>query len=136
MVRKLGRYALDFIETVRPALPGTRVVHGEPDLEFVLSLTDEDGPLGSEYDSLIDDLKSVTNAMDLTAWDLTRVRLGFTTLVESAFLHKSHQLLTVSSDQAEEDFVAISAAWVERIHPGDTLITFNWDLLQEVQLGP
>ena len=72
--------------------------------------------------------------MDLTAWDLTKVRLGFTTLVESAFLHKSHQLLTVSSDQAEEDFVAISAAWVERIHPGDTLITFNWDLLQEVLL--
>ena len=45
MVRKLGRYALDFIETVRPTLPGTRVVHGEPDLEFVLSLTDEDSPL-------------------------------------------------------------------------------------------
>jgi hypothetical protein len=135
MVKELGRYALDFIETVKPALPGTRVFHGEPDLEFVLSLTDEESPLGSEYDSLIDDLQSVTNAIDLTAWDLTKVRLGFTTLVESAFLQKSHQLLTVSPGPAAEDFVAISAAWVERIRPGDTLITFNWDLLQEILLA-
>jgi hypothetical protein len=97
MVRKLGGYALDFVETVKHALPVERVLsNGAPDLEFVLSLTDrnnKNGPNRPEDDSLINDLNTVTQQLDLDAWDLTKVRQGFVTLVASAFQYKSYQLL-------------------------------------------
>jgi hypothetical protein len=54
--------------------------------------------------------------------------------VASAFQYKSSQLLNKDSTTAHDDFTTISAAWVEHLNPGDTLITFNWDLLQEILL--
>jgi len=121
---------------VKPALPVHRVLsNGEPDLEFVLSLTDGNSPREPEYDSLINDLHAITDTVDLRAWDLTRVRLGFTTLVASAFHYKSYRLLKQNPGPVHGDFTATSTAWAERVHPGDTLITFNWDLLQEILLS-
>jgi hypothetical protein len=41
MVKDIGGYALDFIEKVKRSLPGKRVLRsGEPDLEFILALTE------------------------------------------------------------------------------------------------
>ena len=137
MVRDLGRYSLDFIETVTCVLPVERLSNGEPDLECVLSLTDlnsRDGSNGLEYGPLINDLNTIMKKFDLNAWDLTRVRQGFTTLVASAFQYKSYQLLNQSSGPTYKDFIITSAAWTDRVKPGDTLITFNWDLLREILL--
>jgi hypothetical protein len=138
MVKKLGGYALDFVETVKHALPVERVLsNGAPDLEFVLSLTDrnnQNGPNRSEDDSLINDLNTITQQLDLGAWDLTKVRQGFVTLVASAFQYKSYQLLNQGSGPAYDDFITSADAWTPRVNPGDTLITFNWDLLQEILL--
>ncbi len=138
MVNDFGGYALDFVETVKHALPVERVLsNGAPDLEFVLSLTDRNNQRGSNgpaYDSLIKDLNTIAQTLDLDAWDLTKVRQGFTILVASAFQYKSYQLLDQGSGPAYDDFITTAAAWTARVDPGDTLITFNWDVLQEILL--
>jgi hypothetical protein len=78
MVKVLGRYALDFIEQTKPSLPAERILStGEPDLEFVLSLTErnsQNSHNAPDYQCLIKDLDIIANQFDLDAWDLPRVR--------------------------------------------------------------
>ena len=138
MTKGLGKYALDFIEKVKSLLPENRLLStGEPDLEFVLSLVDLDNQNASnvpEFKPLINDLEMVARKLNLEAWDSPRIKRGFAALVASAFQYKSCQLLSKDAKIAHENFSTISATWAAHLNPGDTLITFNWDLLQEILL--
>jgi len=139
VVGDLGRHALDFIDKVRSALPQRRILrNGEPDLEFVLSLIDRIGQNryfeGPEHACLLDDLDAVISDLDLATWDLAPIKRGFIALVASAFQYHSYELLRPSRDLSRENFLVTSSAWTNRVSPGDTLITFNWDLVQEILL--
>lgn len=137
--RELGGYFLDFVEMVRPTLPMERILsNGEPDLEFLLSLTEGNRQNGCDrqlHACLIEDIRTVTNKVDISAWDFTRVRLGFAKLVTAAFTYKSYEIANQSECQVPSDVINTSLAWTELVKPGDILITFNWDLLQEVLLS-
>lgn len=62
-------------------------------------------------------------------------------LISLAFKARSSQLfLPIFKDQtskngcADENFVELKNKWAKRINHGDTIITFNWDCLQEMIL--
>ncbi|MGE0274555.1 MAG: hypothetical protein AB7G68_08420 [Nitrospiraceae bacterium] len=141
--KREGGYCLDFIDMIIPYLPEARRLCGEPDLEFVLSLIDLNSHNSCDEkkcDSLIQDLNAITMKIDLSAWDLERVKRGFAKLVTSAFIFKSYDVKSYQSSnpdqlEAAKDFTITPDAWTELINPGDTLITFNWDLLQEIFLS-
>lgn len=137
-VKDDGGYALDFIDRIKPLLPAEYVLsNGEPDLEFVLSLTEQNRQNdhnGIDRQCLINALDLIASHLDHDAWDFPRIRRGFATLVTSAFQYKSYQLLKEVSFTSHEDFIRISRTWTEYLSPGDTLISFNWDLFQEILL--
>lgn len=137
-VKDDGEYALDFIDKVKPLLPAEYVLpNGEPDLEFVLSLTEQNRQNdhnGIDHQCLINALGLIASHLDHDAWDFSRIRRGFGTLVTSAFQYKSYQLSKGVSLTSHEDFIRISATWTEYLSPGDMLISFNWDLFQEILL--
>lgn len=135
----LAKYTLSFIEKVKDAVPGRRVLdNGEPDLEFILSLADRidenQYDQGTDSSTFIDDLDATINKMDLSVWDLSRVSLGFRMLVAEAFQSKSLDFLNKKFRSKDENLNAISDGWTDLVSPGDVLITFNWDLVNEILL--
>lgn len=125
---------LIFMEKVNRILPDHRKLHGEPDLEFVLSLGDLNNRQRfiEDHYSLVGELESIMDKLKLSNSELATAQRAFKMLVASAFTHRSHQI----QDEIllNHNCNSTVTAWTQLVHEGDILISFNWDLLQELVL--
>lgn len=131
------KYALSFIKEAKGAVPRKRILeNGEPDLEFILSLVDqiEENQRDERASRLCHDLDETKKRMNLSSWDMGEVGRGFRRLVSEAFQCKSLEFK--EKIQCDDDnLIAISDRWANLVKHGDTLITFNWDLVNEILLS-
>ena len=109
--RALVERVSEFIQKDKPPLC-------PPDLEMIFTLID-----------LVEIQGGVLGSLDFRGFDLYAARYGFASLVTDAF--QGH-----SSDVQKwlEDKSRVAQAWAGTVNRGDTIISFNWDLLHEMIL--
>jgi hypothetical protein len=139
-LKDLWRCALVFIDEVKENLPRDRILkNGEPDLEIVLSvidrITQNTDPPKLRDACLLADLDRVITALQLRRRELAPIKQGFLSLVTSAFQYKSFSFLDCIGKSGGNDILRVSKAWSDRLSDRNTLVTFNWDLVQEILLS-
>lgn len=132
-VRSEGRNCLDFIEEVAKVLPPHRKLNGEPDLEFVLALGDLNNRQSCSQDrSFVRELEDIRNKLQFSDSQLAAALRGFKVLTASAFLDRSHDIKSETEILSIRSFNSIANVWTKLVRGGDILISFNWDLVQEL----
>ncbi len=118
-----GRHCLEVVDCIRRTLQKKST-----DLEVTLTLVD--------LVNLPDNQLRVTS--DLEPYDLKQVPGVFAQLITETFQNLSSEVSTHIYETTPcgkcEDRQNVMTAWASLIHPGNTLITFNWDLLHEMIL--
>jgi hypothetical protein len=134
--RDSGKRFFRFVEKVAPFLPQKwKFENGNPDLEFVLAIIERSQQKNDTESAvpleLLDDLDRVIIKLDLDAVDLYEVRRDFKIIITFAFQTHSYQLLCTENCEKSDAFTAVSEAWTNKASDGDSIISFNWDLLHE-----
>jgi hypothetical protein len=128
---------IEFIDRVRPHIPKTRLYNDEPDLEFAMALVDwpttRDPTCPPE---LCKDLDDVFNKANLHSFiQDTNVVTGCKTLIVQTLSRQCKDIDDQIHDNTlSSDLRNVIRAWTDRIQPGDHIITFNWDVLNEIML--
>lgn len=148
---EVGREFVQFVDEVKSCLQELRLENrlynnGEPDLEFVLALLDRVPSSTQDYpypEDLLADLDDVIRALGDSLDTLRRPRIntGGKTLITSALLQRCNVVYRLICNGASHNLIDDSDivmdvihAWTNRVQPGDSIITFNWDVLNEMML--
>ncbi len=131
MTRESGNQWRSAVDQVITFLTGHTPVSHQLDIELIATLID-----------LVTARNGVLGSLDLRGFDLPVVRCGFARLITSAFQQHSLAIRNNIFEEVEKrlglyrDHVRkVIDAWAARLVPGDTIITFNWDLLHEMILS-
>jgi hypothetical protein len=117
IAKESAKAVTDLIERVLEVVPPRE--YDRPDLEQLFTL--------------LDLAEAGTAPLDLRGPDWHNVRPKVIRMIANAFQWHERQLQNRLRDRRDPAIVVLDK-WASRVHEGDTIVTFNWDLLHEAAL--